>query len=367
MSPVDSSQLDADIALIRERRADSVRRGDAQEPVDRIPLPCPSLMRITGGGIPLGRITRLWGDPGTAKTLISFLIIAAAQQMKTDRFPNGLETGFWNVEKQYDEIHARNLGVDTKRMLLEEITLIEDIAREMEILLPSCHVHVIDSASAATCVDELATDAADWTRAIDARAWKRAIRRIDNALDKDDNAVIFIDHAGRDQTTKQEFALGGKALEYRSSMSLHFRKGSWLYYHPTNGYLEKDEKIKGEVGVSLAGMKPEPDGIEVKVIVNKSRVCRPFRNAVLRLDLNTFRFDTPFELMTAAVLFDAEGTPAHRSGNPAIAQRTGAKSAWYEILGNPKDKAQGEPGIRRRIAEDPELAALIERAMLAGH
>jgi RecA/RadA recombinase len=367
MSPVDISTLDSDLALIRDRREESVRRGDEAIPVDRVPLPSPSLMRITSGGIPLGRITRLWGDPGTGKTLLSLMIIAACQQLRTARFPAGLETAYWNVEGVWDDNHGKRIGVDTKRMLLEEIILIEDIARELEILLKSCHAHVIDSASAAICIDELATDAEDWTRAIDARAWKRAIRRIDNAMDHDENIVVFIDHSSRDQTTKREYALGGKSLEYRSSMSLHFKKGGWLYYHPERGYLEKDEKIAGETGKALSGVKPEPDGVEVFINVNKSRVCRPHRSATLRLDLNTFRFDTDFELMSAATFFDADGNQAHRSRQPAIAQRTGAKSAWYTILGNDKDKVQGEPAIRRRINEDEELAATIERAMLAGN
>lgn len=365
--PVDASTLDADLALIRDRREESVRRGDEAVPVDRVPLPSPSLMRITGGGIPLGRITRLWGDPGTAKTMISLMIIAASQQFRTERFPVGLETAYWNVEGIWDAKHAERIGVDTKRMLLEEIILIEDIARELEILLKSCHVHVIDSASAAVCIDELATDAEDWTRALDARAWKRAIRRIDNAMDHDENILVFIDHSGRDQQTKREFALGGKAIEYRSSMSLHFKKGGWLYYHPERGYLEKDEKIAGETGKALSGVKPEPDGVEVSIQVNKSRVGRPLRSATMRLDLNTFHFDTDFELMNAAMFFDVDGNQAHRSGQPAIAQRTGAKSAWYTILGNDKDKVQGEPAIRKRISEDEELATTIERAMLAGN
>jgi RecA/RadA recombinase len=299
----------------------------------------------------------------THNTHVGYLIIAAAQAIRNKRFPKGLEAAYWNVEKVWDAVHAKNLGVDTKRVLLEEITIIEDIAREMELLLHSCHVHVLDSASSATCMDELAGEAEDWTRALDARAWKRAIRRIDNALDKDENALIIIDHAARDQQTKQEFALGGKALEYRSSMSLHFRKGSWLFYHPTNGYLERDDKIKGETGVSPSGQK-EADGIEVIVRVNKSRVCRPFRVARLRLDLNTFLFDTAFELLDAATFFDVDGNAAHRSGQPAIAQRSGAKSAWYQLPSG--EKVQGEPGIRKRIVEDPELAAMITKAMLAG-
>ena len=364
MSPVDASTLDDDLRAINERRGpDSIRRGSDQVPVDRIPLESPAIMRITSGGIPFGRITRLWGNPGTGKSFLGYKIIAAAQNLRTKQFPKGCETCYWNVEKVWDDHHGKVLGIDTKRMLLEEITIIEDIAREMELLLHSCHVHVLDSASAATCIDELAGNAEDWTRAIDARAWKRAIRRIDNALDKDSNAVVFIDHAARDQTTKQEFAMGGKALEYRSSMSLHFRHGSWLFYHPTNGYLERDDKIKGETGVSPSGQK-EADGIEVIVRCNKSRVCRPFRVATLRLDLNTFKLDTAFELLDAATFFDIDGNAAHRSGQPAIAQKTGAKSSYYQLPSG--EKVQGEPGIRKRIVEDPELAAMITKAMLAG-
>jgi RecA/RadA recombinase len=367
MSPVDVSTLDDDLAAIRERRGiDAIGRGDEEAPVDRIPLPSPSLMRITSGGIPLGRITRLWGDPSTGKTHVAYIIIAAAQALRSESFPNGLEAAYWNVEKIWDAKHAANLGVDTKRMLLEQVTIIEDIAREMETLLKSCHVHVIDSASAAVCVDELANEAEDWTRAMDARAWKRAIKRIHNSLDKDENALVIIDHSSRDQTTKQEFALGGKSLEFRSSMSLHFRKGSWLYYHPKGGYLETDEKIAVEVGTGPAGQK-EADGIEVVVRVNKSRVCRPFRVARMRLDLNTFKFDTLFELLDAATFFDEDGGVAIRTGRPPIAEKTGAKSSWYRILGDDKDKVQGMSGLRERIDAEPALAAVILNAMLAGN
>lgn len=363
--PVTPELLDEHIAAIRDRRGEeSIHRGDEQSPVNRIAIPIPSLMRITGGGIPLGRITRLWGDPSTSKTLVSLMIIAAAQRHKTTLHPKGLETAYWNVEKVWDEAHARNLGVDTKRMLLEEVTTIEEIAREMELLLLSCHVHVIDSASSAICVDELATNEDDWTRALDARAWKRAIRRIHARLDKEENALIIIDHSSRDQVTKQEFARGGKSLEYGSSMSLHFKKGSWLYYHPKTGHLDLAEKIKGEMGESPSGQK-EADGAEVIVRVNKSRVCRPFRVARLRLDLNTFKFDTTFELLDSAQFFDINGGVAIRSGKPAIAQRTGAKSSWFQLPDG--EKVQGEVGIRQRIEGDPKLAKLIMSAMLAGN
>lgn len=339
------------------QRGHTHRRIVDVQPVESVPVKCvavdsPSHLYLAGETmIP------------THNTHLAYLIIAAAQEMRSIRYPDGLETAYWNVEKIWDAEHAANLGVDTERMLLEEVTIIEDIAREMETLMQSCHVHVIDSCSAAVCVDELANEAEDWTRAMDARAWKRAIKRIHARLDKEDNALVLIDHAQRDQQTKQEFAAGGKSLEYRSSMSLHFRRGGWLFYHPDTGNLELSDKIKSDVGEGPGGQK-EADGIEVVVRCNKSRVCRPFRMAKMRLDLNTFMFDTTFEYLQAAMFFDYEGGVASRTGRPAIAQKTGAKSAWYQMPDG--EKYQGEKAVRKCIEDDPKLAEMILTAMLAG-
>lgn len=358
MSPIDPSLLEADLKVIRAHRgADAIHRGDEQPPIDRIALESPSLMRVTGGGIPLGRITRFWGSPSAGKSHCAWEVIRCAQRA-------ALGVAYWNVEKQYDEIHCReHLGIDTKKLFIGQTTVIEDIAREMDLLLRSIAVHVVDSTSFATSADELAGDPGDWHRGLDARVWKKAMRRINNRLDKDENAVVLLDHAGRDMKTQSEYAKGGEALEYASSMSLHFRKGAWLYYHP-DGMLEKAEKIKDDVGLSPSGQK-EADGFEITVRCNKSRVCRPFRVAKMRLDLHTFQFDTTFELFDAATFFDEDGLPAHRSKKTAIIQRTGEKSSWFTLPDG--KKVQGERAIRSKIDADQELATLIRSAMLAGH
>jgi RecA/RadA recombinase len=362
--PVDASQLDEHIKTIQERRGNgAIHDGSDTQRVQRLALPSPGLMRITGGGIPLGRMTRLWGMPSTGKSLIAWMVIRAAQELSNDRFPNGLESCYWNVEKQYDPIFTGERGVDIDRMKIEEVTVIEDIAAEMQLLMGSCHLHVIDSASMAIARDELASEADQWHRGLDARAWKRAINRIHDAMDKEENILVAIDHAGQDQITGKEHALGGKRMEFKSDMSLHFVKGAWLFYDEW-GHLEKNDKLKekSKNGLGPTGSK-EADGIEIRVRCNKSRVCRFGRAATMRLDLHTYKFDRTFELIDAAQFFDAEGGVAMRTKMPAIAEQSG-KSAWYELPNG--EKVQGARGVRTMIDSDPELAMLIETAMMAG-
>ena len=150
-------------------------------------------------------------------------------------------------------------------------------------------------------------------------------------------------------------------MEFKSDLSLHFIKGSWLFYDDY-GHLEKNDKIKekSKNGLGPSGTK-EADGIEVLVRVSKSRVCRPFRSARLRLDLHTYEFDRTFELIDAARFFDVNGGVALRTKQPAIAEKSGS---WYKIG---DQNVQGAFGIRTMISSDPGLAALVETAMMAGN
>lgn len=360
--PVDASLLEKDMEVIRKRRGDdAIHSGIDTQRVVKLPVPSPGLMRITSGGFPIGRVSRLWGQPGTGKSLIGWMIIAAAQKFLTTQFPAGLESTYWNVEKQYDPIFTKERGVDIERMKIEEIGIIEDISDEMSLLMRSCHLHILDSASFAVSREEEASDADQQFRGVDAKAWKKAINRIHNAMDKDENMLVMIDHAGENQQTKTEHALGGRRMEYRSDLSMHFVKGAWLFYDDW-GHLEKNDKLKekSKNGIGPAGNK-EADGIEIVVRVNKSRVCRFGRSARMRLDLNTYQFDRFYELVEAAKFFDSNGGIALRTKQKPIVEKSGS---WYTIPNG--EKAQGSRGVRTFIESDPVLQAHIETAMLAG-
>ena len=100
--------------------------------------------------------------------------------------------------------------------------------------------------------------------------------------------------------------------------------------------------------------------------MNKSRVCKPFRVANLRFDLNKFKFDYTYELMQGAEYYDKEGNIAHRSGTPAIADRGKSKQGGWVTLPD-GNKVQGERALRQLIDTDKDLARLIRKAMLAGN
>lgn len=368
MSPVRPEDFDKHLKIIRDSRGDdAIHSGSEQVPVDRIPLDSPGLMRITGGGIPLGHMTRLWGPPSSGKSLVLWMIFAAAQRLLTKRFPNGLETCYWNVEKQYDREFTKARGVDVDRMKVEQNQVIEDIGAELELLLGSIHVHAIDSCSSATSQDELAAEIGDWFQALDAKVWKKVLKRVLKAMDKDENAVIYVDHESREFKTNRAKAPGGKDMEHNSSMSLHFKQGRWLYYD-NEGLLQPEDKMKEKSKLGIAGQK-EADGQEIHVRCNKSRVCRPLRVATMRLDLNTFKFDTVYELMEGGLHFDRFGTIAHHSGQPAIITG-GGKGGWYTINdGVERKKAmqvQGDRGLRLLIGADPDLQKTIMDAMMGG-
>jgi hypothetical protein len=86
----------------------------------------------------------------------------------------------------------------------------------------------------------------------------------------------------------------------------------------------------------------EPSGYEVKCRVEKSRVCRPFRTATMRLDLDEINFDRIFELKKAAVHYGVI--------------RQGGSYYYYTPPGGDEIRiGQGEKAVREFIQGDLTL------------
>jgi hypothetical protein len=127
-------------------------------------------------------------------------------------------------------------------------------------------------------------------------------------------------------------------------MTVHFRRGSWLY-RDKNGNLTDDPVVIN----TLSGQK-EPDGLEFQARIEKSRVGRPFRTARLRIDFDDMGYDTFYELAQAAIHYGA----VEKSG------------AWYYLLDENGERVEDEKGLhgvgklRERIESDLDLRAKIE-------
>lgn len=341
MTPVDTVGLDAALKAITQKYGTkSVQSGSEFAPVPRIPTGSLEFDYITGGGIPIGRYSRLYGAPSSSKSLNCWKIIKHAQAL-------GMKCVYYNIEKQFDPVFTMKHGVNVDDLIVINGTVIEEIATKMEALMGVAHVHVLDSCSQGVSTDELAAKPEDWRPGIGPRAWGKVWRRVGEVFDDAENTIILVDQVRLKWETKTEEPPGGKQMEHISSMTVRFDRGQWLFYD-AHGYLVPKDKLgKAKVEASLSGQL-EPAGVEIKARVQKSRVCRPFRTARFALDLNTMQFDPTYEWAKAAKHY-------------GMVEQEGA---WYTLPSGVR--ANGNSQLRKALWEDPALCdQLYATAMLA--
>lgn len=323
---IDESRLEATLDKIRSQYGEaSVRKVGGNSQIERISSGDVMLDWATGGGFPMGRWIHCYGAYSSAKTLTSWNVIRNAQE-------KGLTCVYYNIEKQFDEEWVQKWGVDIDKLIVIDGAKIEDLGTKMESLLGVANVHIIDSIAQAVSQDELAGETGDWLPGIAARSWGKVLRRANDKFDDRNNMVIMINQT-RDMFGRGggEVATGGRMIEYLSSLSLHFRRSSWLY-KDKNGIMQDD----GNNTDTMTGDK-EPEGIEFQVRVPKSRVSTPFRTARIRFDFEECKFDELWALTRAAIHLKA----VTRGGS------------WYTLPDG--SKVQGENGLRAALLADDDF------------
>lgn len=343
---VDPDLYNEIVNKINAKYENDIKRGDEHENPERLDSGSLALNLAMGGGVPLNRWTRIYGPYSSGKSLTGWNIIRAAQE-------RGMLCCYYNVEKQYHkDFVEQTMGVNTEDLTVVEGTTIEEIGEKMEMMMQVCHLHVIDSCSIAVSLDELDADITAWRPGLSARAWGKVFRRLNERFDSngdDGHTVILLDQLrmsfGMRGGPAKEEPPGGKVLDFQSSMSVKFKKGNWMFYNE-EGVL--DPKAKQKKGMSG---DIEPDGIEIKARVEKSRVSRPLIPALMRLDLNTKEFDRLFEYVEAAKYYGA--VEVKNGGN------------YYYGKGDNKIHLRGEKALREFIAGDLTFQQEIEEKALA--
>lgn len=329
--PVDTSKRAEIVSKIESEYEGSVLRGDELHNPPRIPFESLEMNHLTGGGIPIGRWTRMYGGWSSTKTRTCYGIIAEAQRM-------GMDCVYYNVEKQFDDEAASRAGIDTAELMVIEGTQIEEIGEKMEALLGVTHLHVIDSCSGAVSMAELEADATDQFVGIKARRWGYVLSRAHERMDPKENTCILIDQLrvqlGGKLRQATEEPPGGRYMQFLSSLNLNFKKGKWLYYDKHGDLSEKGKSAK-----TLSG-SDEPEGRIIKVRNEKSRIGRPDQSASLYFDLNRYDFDVEWEYVKALKYLGW----AKQSGS------------WWEVSTDAaEEKVQGDHGLRELIREYPEI------------
>ncbi len=223
---------------------------------------CLALDAIMGGGLPVGRLVEIFGDPSTGKSLIASQVAAIAQQMDATVLYIDTETA---VSKDM----MAEVGVDVSKLLyaspdtVEEVFTIMDQAIESKTTLDPEGLLVIiwDSISATSIKQEMDAEYGKATMGRHAALISQGLRKITRKIAK--CSVVFL---AINQTREKigimfgdnTATFGGKAVSFHSSIRIH---------------LHMKDKIK------------DPDkhiiGINVKAVVEKNKLAVPYRETIL--------------------------------------------------------------------------------------
>lgn len=316
----------------------SSNRASQESLAGRIPTGSLELDYATGGGIPIGRWSRFYGAKSSGKSIKCLNIIAEAQKM-------GMICAYYNAEKQFTDDFAEMQGVDTNNLIINHGTIIENIGEILEGTMADVDLHVIDSCSSCLSRVELADGLNEREyMAIRPRKWAQQFAFAHERFDTSRNTIILVDQVrtkiGGGPYTVLE-PPGGKYMEHVSSMTIQFSSGSHLYYDKDNIL----DDVRNTKKKTLSG-STESDGIEVQAKVVKSRVCRPFKTARMKLDLNLLEFDHVDEYLKAAKFF-------------GVVKSSGG---WIQIDGEEKSIRPRE--FRAMLENDPEMQARIRDKMM---
>ena len=114
--------------------------GDSEDFVtNRIPFNIPALDKLTGGGIPLKKMTLIYGPTNVGKSYLASQIVVNAQQM-------GGSAVWVDTELSYDKDWMATCGVDAKKILVSQPTTGEEAMEHVrEAMIEGFKVIVLDS------------------------------------------------------------------------------------------------------------------------------------------------------------------------------------------------------------------------------
>ncbi len=203
--------------------------GDDARPlnIDAISTGSLSLDAALGiGGIPRGRISEIYGPESSGKTTLALHCIAEAQKA-------GGNAAFIDAEHALDIGYAKNLGIDTNRLLVSQPDNGEQALEITETLVRSnaLAIIVIDSVAALVPKAEIEGDMGDSHMGLQARLMSQALRKLTGLVSKSHVAVIFINQIrekigvmfGNPETTT-----GGRALKFYTSVRLEVRRSTTI-------------------------------------------------------------------------------------------------------------------------------------------
>jgi hypothetical protein len=180
-------------------------------------------------------------------------------------------------------------------------------------------------------LDELKEPIAKWQIGLKARAWNKVLDRFEAAIDKEENAIVFIDQVRVNRQTGGLMVAGGRKMRHASSMTVQLNRGSWLF-RTENGW--KDQMPQKDDSLTE---KSEPEGDEVYSFVEKSKVGQAHRRAISRFDKKNRSYDINWEYAKLAQWF-------------GLVEQSGT---WFKLPDG--TKVQGDNQLASAVAENADF------------
>ena len=229
----------------------------------------PALDAVIGRGVPVGRMTEIFGPEANGKSTLALAILAETQRI-------GGIGALFDTESVADPVRCAALGVDRENLIYFDPASMEATLNHILFLIgdirsvaPDIPLTVVwDSIAGTPTQSELDGEVGKQQYAAAARILSLALRKLVGVISKQQVCMIFVNQirAKIGLTYGNMYdTYGGKAMKFYCSVRLALKKKEILY------------RVKTE----------PPYGIVTEVKTEKNKVAAPFRRANI-----TIRFDT---------------------------------------------------------------------------
>jgi recombination protein RecA len=222
-------KLNITLREINKNNPDSVKYANTIEERARLSFGYKCLDKLTGGGIPEGTYTTIWGGKGCAKTTIVLDLIAKAQKV-------GKQCIYINGERSYDPIWAKKRGIDIDNLVVVDV---ETIEQGLDTIIKLCRekvadLIVLDSLHGLAPKGELYEGKADKEKSVEQDTMALRARKLTQFFEMATSyvanakcAILLIGQSRMDLSgfIKLETLTGGHALMHFSRLILRVRRG----------------------------------------------------------------------------------------------------------------------------------------------
>lgn len=232
---------------------------------------------LLGGGLPAGRLTEIYGDFSSLKSLVALKAIASVQA-------EGGTVALVDSEHAFDQVWAEANGVNIDDLILIYTSSGEEAVAATEVLVRN-QTDLVVWDSVAAMLPQAERDKSPMESKQPARLasmMSQAMRRLTAANSK--TALLFINQTRVNVgiTFGSPVAVpGGKAIPFYSSQRVRFVKAGKITsdVHTWDG--EKEVKAKSV------------DGIKIKMTLEKSKLNKPHQESWFTYSLKDTEIDVP--------------------------------------------------------------------------